>query len=283
LDKEKEGLVTELSTLRETFDQLLGEDRVKKERNYPKMNVELNYRRSILYQSQIIQLKRQMDSYKKIAMKNELFVYSAQEQLLLIIERFQKYILTLDKSQKTAELQQLLKRIEALASHIVRQERDHIESNRDPQFQFISEFITGGVTLDQVSKGSIDHLNLKHVSRLEIQLQKLYAQLSELGTCLSTSLEPNIAPIFQGRIQTVFENSMDQLLLSMNSLLSLSCLLPVAPLPSLEKIKNLGKGSIPSFFDILKKCEPPLSEATVLRLQPVLGPLFSEIQKQMVV
>jgi hypothetical protein len=284
LVQEKTQLERQLENIHSLYNQLVGDQRVTNQTNRIKKKEELNDRRSMLYQSQIIQLKRQLGIYKEIAQKKELFVYSAQEQANLVLERFQKYVASLESSQKIPELESLFKRLEALAKHISRQERDNIDNLSDPQFQFISDFVSpkSVLTLHKASDGSIDHLNVEQVARLDVQLQSLYGKLSELEASLSTSFEPNVAPLFQKQVQTVFEASMNELVGAMNSLLSVSTLLPAAPIPSVDRVTPLNPVAS-SFEELFQKLSPPISETVLNRIRPVFDSLIEEFRTKQVI
>ena len=81
--------------------------------------------------------------------------------------------------------------IEALKRQMNRTIKDRLrnnsEENKTPDFLFISEFVAAPkrsssvASLAEICSGSLDHLNLKHVSRLETQLHTLYESMSFLA------------------------------------------------------------------------------------------------------
>jgi hypothetical protein len=284
LENEKAQLQNKLGDIHALYTALVGDQRVSNQNTRTKRKEELNDRRSMLYQSQIIQLKRQLEIYKEIAQRKELFVYSAQEQAYMILEKFQKYVMSLESSQKKPELESLFKRIEALAKHISRQEQNHIDNIVDPLYHFTSDFVSpkSVLTLHKVGDGTTDHLNIAHISRLDIQLQTLYGKLSELEASLSTSFEPNVAPVFQKQVQSVFENCMNEIVSVMNALLSLSALVPATPLPKMDQAK-LPAPFATTIHTLFEKMTPPLSEPVRSRIQPVLESLLEEFRTTQVV
>jgi hypothetical protein len=160
-------------------------------------------------------------------------------------------------------------------------------------FLFASEFIStpsaslsnlseegqekGKVSLDQVCSGKIDHLNLKHVSRLESQLhtvleckfffilarmfppwQNCISKLNQITTVLvqvrssfQTSLLPNVIPELASHLTHLFSQTEKELHSSIQSLLALSVLVPAAPLPSLERLEIHKGVRIPSADEVL--------------------------------
>lgn len=88
-------------------------------------------------------------------------------------------------SKPTDDLKLSLQTIDALIKHITRQAKDRLDTRDDeqsPAVEFLSEFICpkrtrdlAPVSLADVCSGSIEHLNLRHVGRLESQLHVLYS------------------------------------------------------------------------------------------------------------
>jgi hypothetical protein len=111
--------------------------------------------------------------------------------------------------------------------------------------------------------GSLHHLNLAHIARLELTLQKLYESLFGLYNSLKTTVQPNFS-LFKPDINYKFETTMDELLLSMNSLISLSVLIPTPPWHS-PKYKSKIKSEQYSSKDILDGIKGSTSELEKLK------------------
>ena len=138
-----------------------------------------------------------------------------------------------------------------------------------------------------ISSGSLKHINLVHISRLEKTLGILYTSLLSLEACLSTCWEPHfIKPLFQERVSKSFEKTMEHLVFSLNSIATLIPLLPLAPLPSIEKIKSIGGPSIPrviELVDVLLQSLPnKISESKKEKVTCCVGSLIKSMQENQV-
>jgi predicted nuclease with TOPRIM domain len=156
IETEKVQLQSKLESIESLYSELIiGKENVDKQnRSLSKKYNQLTIQKSIVYQSQIIQLKRQLDKYKQVANKKELFVYSAQEQVFMCLEKARSLESLI--SDKPA-LEGLIKRLQALSKHITRSERDHIESIEPNAFHFISDFLHGHkeITMNDVCSGIV--------------------------------------------------------------------------------------------------------------------------------
>ncbi|KAI8899520.1 hypothetical protein BC833DRAFT_585284 [Globomyces pollinis-pini] len=295
------NLTVELKSIKDLYNQLTSELPIDKNNlKYDKKYQMLNQRKSMVYQSQIIQLKRQLDIYKEKVQQKEVFVYDVRDQIqkcctilkTVNIEsgkpkptKVGKVIQSKPESKSNHQdnVKQAIKLLESVTKHITRGVQDRLEVNHEASFLFISEFICPQrrtdlrpVTLADLITGDLKHLNLKHVSRLECQLHSLYSSLSSLEVGLSTAMEPNISPLFYDRIMVKFNEAMEKLVSSMNSLVSLSCLIPAAPLPSLDQVKPTGPPSIPTITELLASLS--ISDNIKLKLKPALTTLLNAFE-----
>ncbi|KAJ3302991.1 hypothetical protein HDV03_004271 [Kappamyces sp. JEL0829] len=255
----------------------------------------LSNKKAVLLKSLIAQLKRQVAVLKDEQRNKEVFVYSAKEQVDLA-EQLLRSAVDAPASKKaeakkelpktkepgrgieTRVVQDCVKRLRALSKYMTRGEKDRLTSSagvKDAAYLFDAGFLDGHrkqlATVADFASGKIDHLNLAQVSRLESQLSTLYASLLALESCLSTSLEPHL-PLFADHIASRFEETMNQVLLAANSLLSLSLLVPAPPLVPLEKALELG-GTLPSSMDDIFKALS-LTDRERQKLQGVLAPIL---------
>jgi hypothetical protein len=88
--------------------------------------------------------------------------------------------------------------------------------------------------------GSVAHLNLGQVGRLEGVLWSLTARLQALHATLDTAFLPHTLPGFRERTSTLLQGCQDGLQDACAALLSLSVLVPAAPLPALAQVRRLG-------------------------------------------
>ena len=147
------------------------------------------------------------------------------------------------------------------------------EEDESENFQFLSEFISPSnpkpLKMIDVISGSTKHLNLKHLSRLELQLHDLFKTLNTVYINMDTALVPHVVKL-KNHSKDLINEALTQLLESMNSLTSLSCLLPSAPLPPLTRLIEPGHMVVPTtkeFLDSLsitpgtkEKLEKPIQQ-----------------------
>eukprot|EP00842_Homolaphlyctis_polyrhiza_P004284 jgi/Hompol1/4857/HPOL_003981-RA len=202
------------------------------------------------------------------------------------------------------------------ASRSLKENLDPEEALRSPSFQFVSQFVTSNGLLPETRKlakvadtasGSIAHLNLSHVARLESELHTLYGgkwpnqwincnffdsmdqqpltnqrgavcltELVRLDQCISTAIKPNIMHLVQDHVHRAVSDALHQTNLVMEGLLDLQVLIPAPPLPDLAKaIKNTNH-QMPTVESILATV--PTSVRT--KLQEPLGMLTKRVIAQ---
>lgn len=166
----------------------------------------LTRRRLMLLKSQNIQLKRQMDIYKTELESREAFVYDVSGNAKLIKEQLKK---SMKPQESNPGLLECVKMLDALHRHSSRHIKSRLDSNeqfKPANFYFVSDFISTGkmvppnhrlANLDEVSNGTVGHLNLKHVARLETDLFDLYSDIVRLHECLETAIEPNVSSLIK--------------------------------------------------------------------------------------
>ena len=249
--------------------------------------------KTLLQQSQIVQLKRQVDLNNTAQEKHELFVFNyLNENLNSIVQSLATVLNNLvpdqdetpttksapllakkkpgptstsappkvAKPQPTTQnhldknlvklIQDCIFTLESISKQTKRKEKQRLDSAADrnkvdPAFHFLSPFLDQSVkpkhaSLLDIVSGSLDHLNLKHVARLEGELSDLYSTLLDFEGCLSSSWEPCVLPFLDDRIHDIFKEAMTKLMSCINGLLSVSALLPVASVPCLESVVSLG-------------------------------------------
>lgn len=102
-----------------------------------------------------------------------------------------------------------VKKLDSISKNVNRGFRDKTRSPEDrvtPAIEFMSEFIhpqrkrdLKSVALSDIMDGSLKHLNIRHIARLEHQLSILYGNLMQLNIHFDTHVIPNLAPLFSVR------------------------------------------------------------------------------------
>ncbi|KAI8910988.1 hypothetical protein EDD86DRAFT_265225 [Gorgonomyces haynaldii] len=206
LMKENQDLKNRLQEMQLLYQATIAETSLDK--NPQKAFQQLTDKKMMLLQSQIAQLKRQIDVYKDQSLFNETI--------------------------KSDELKQVIKKTEYLAKTMDRSVRDRLQTQEELKsntFHFLSDFISRErqpVSLLDVSSGKTEHLNLRHIARLETELFKLL----EITTRTLTHLNVQVVSHADAHKQKLISKMTDQLQKCIQMLLSLSCLVPVAGIPS---------------------------------------------------
>ncbi|TPX47067.1 hypothetical protein SeLEV6574_g02857 [Synchytrium endobioticum] len=238
----------------------------------------LDHRRSILLKSHLAQLQRQVTTLGDSVSARDSFRADAGQELRHVRDKLKS---SLDASESTSKsksknteqhnqvIRHAIQALDGLQKQLVRQDKLDLNHDVPPALEFMNEFIhperrknIKPVSLLDACSGSISHLNLRHVGRLESQLHRLFHDLKSIETTLSTSFAPNIALDIKDQVQTTLDITMSSLVSTMNSLLSLSVLLPVAPLPEIGRVLRTGFPTIPSLeeaMSIMPAMNPTLS------------------------
>lgn len=129
-------------------------------------------------------------------------------------------------------------------------------------------------SLLDICSGKTDHLNLRHISRLEGALVALQKDLKSLSIQLGF-----LTPVNERKdLSALLETLQTRVSFCCNALLSLSVLVPAAPLPELESLlPRPGLPTIPTAKDILAQF-PKLSELQRQRIEPLLSNLCKGIE-----
>ncbi|EDO45626.1 predicted protein [Nematostella vectensis] len=240
LQEENNELKAELSYIKSLYQQLISEGPQEK----------FDERRVTLLKSQCIQLERQvvllfsaLNSRKDMMIEMEGQLIRVQDQLGFLQHAADPSMLdSLTDLQQTVEGMRcfLHKTAEATNPDMLELPALMIDKFLKRRQQFDSE-----LTLLDICSGKLDHLNLKHVSKLESKLCKTYKQMLLLKEVLSNSTSQQITRIAQQtehlglpireRLANHVTTTTHMLGEACQDLLSLSVLFPAAPWPPLKK------------------------------------------------
>ena len=242
LEEENSRLLQELNDVRSLYKQLTTES----------TRESFDERRVNLLKSQVIQLERQ----------NSLLIETLNGHSETLLETENALAATIDYCQSVlarkksisevrvscAELDQIVTTLESARKRLCGM-ADKTSSLRDysKPLMWYGGFLRScpdqPVTLFDVCQGDIEHINLKHVSRLESKLVNLYKELvlvsNTLQICIQSSSADEVisvaATAVYSRLTNQVQYSCDLLEDVCSQLLQLSLLLPAAPLPALNK------------------------------------------------
>ncbi|KAJ3044783.1 hypothetical protein HDV00_000658 [Rhizophlyctis rosea] len=280
LQAENATLKQEVSHVRELYQAATAEASVNSASS-------LERRRTALLRSQIIQLQREVIAQRDSLIEKEHSGQDVDEDVNRIKELV-KGILTEDTSKYSPRhidsLKQTLQITSAISKrlnrHTVRDRLTSREEERTPAVEFLSEFICPkrrkelrAVSLADVVSGRIEHLNLRHVARLERQLGQLYGDLAALRSSLANSFEPFVVPDLPQHVNDTFDRTMKGLVSAMNALISVSVLVPAAPLPDIDK----GAIEIPTASEVAQYL-PNMSAGLRSKVEEAITVLLKAMQ-----
>ncbi|KAJ3300707.1 hypothetical protein HK104_007608 [Borealophlyctis nickersoniae] len=282
LRRQNEALKTENAQLRDLNEKVVAE-------STSGTSDGLDRRRAALLKSQIVQLERHVIAQRDAIVARESYVFEAGGEIKKV-KNILKEIVCRERSKVTADQIASLKCgiqiTETLLKQLSRRIKDHLntrEEERSPALEFLSEFVCPKrrgnihpVTLADVCSGRIEHLNLRHVARLESQLHGLHSDLLALRNCIHASFRPHI-PDFSEHLEVTYERAMSNLTSTMDALLSVSVLVPVAPAPAIRRVVRGGYPEIPTAADVLQHF-PVLSANARSKAEDALKALLKAVQ-----
>jgi len=242
LKRENSELKAELLFIRSLYKQLVEEVPMEK----------FDERRVNLLKSQVIQLERQV-LLRSSALQARRNVFLQVENKLLNLKEILRSLHSSDDSSNYITVareyvQNLEYKVEGARLDLYKNkeiaETDDLSLPAVYMSDFLKQSKSGedqALTLLDCCSGKVDHLNLKHVSRLESKLCKLYKNmvcLNEMlqhqpsGILTSEHISQPIRDRLAGHMTTVTDMLRD----CSEDLLSLSVLYPAAPWPPLKKI-----------------------------------------------
>ncbi|KAI9207045.1 uncharacterized protein BJ171DRAFT_495500 [Polychytrium aggregatum] len=241
-------------------------------------------RRVLLLKSLVVQLQRELSTLKDTSQGREALLGSAANDIQSAVAVLSAVVGQVGKTE-SEKINESVRKLDGARKQLNRQLADHIDGpskNRgDAFFEFISDFViqkrhrdTCKASIADLCSGSIGHLNLRHVSRLEEKLHRLYKDLFAFQSTLQSSFLPNSVALFEDHVLGGYNDTMVSLRSAMNSLLSLSVLVPSAPVPTLEQVMRPGYPAIPTEDELLRQ----LTRCKSNELQETVHCLVKSIQ-----
>ncbi|XP_071824168.1 uncharacterized protein [Apostichopus japonicus] len=208
-------------------------------------------RRVNLLKSQVIQLERQIMLDMEALSKRSMVILEVENILERITEQFRDLLgsetpgpkVTIERSQLT----RLIEDTEGARRRLYRSVETSDTKHLAQPALFMGEFLKpirsdqSEISLLDVCRGHTDHLNLRHVSKLESKLfsllKKLLVLQHDLTTAPSSTSAVSLpaAKILQDRSESLLATTLPLLAECCQNLMELSLLVPAAPWPALRK------------------------------------------------
>ncbi|XP_013381684.1 uncharacterized protein LOC106152590 isoform X2 [Lingula anatina] len=243
LKAENKKLKQELEDVKLLYSQLVKEN----------THEQFDERRVNFLKSQVIQLERQMLLLSEGLSSRGSCLMDVDNALVQLADTCRTFIAKDIRGPEVpvprAELTRMVETIESSRIKLFKNTENVTTEKLAKPLLFMSDFVKHSpsepVTLLEVCSGNLDHINLKHVAKLESKLTNLYKQLTRLKHSLDTtlSLEATVIQSASHHLSSVVfdelsnnaRKSCDMLKDCCQDLLSLSVVIPNAPLPPLTK------------------------------------------------
>lgn len=242
LEQENNRLLSELNDLRALYKQLTTES----------SHESFDERRVNLLKSQVIQLERQNALLTQTISSRSETLMDAENALAATIDYCQSVMAQKERTREVhvsyTEFQRIITTLESARKQLCRMadKTSSIQSYSKPLLwygSFLRNRPDPPVTLFDICRGDIEHINLKHVGRLESKLVNLYKELTLVNNSLricvqSRSVDDGVAAAptaVYSRLSDQAQHSCDLLQDVCSQLLQLSLLVPAAPFPALNK------------------------------------------------
>ncbi|CAG2234348.1 unnamed protein product [Mytilus edulis] len=198
-------------------------------------------------------------------------------------EKFDERRIMLIKSQVIQLERQVLMMSEAISSRSETLAENTTVRNLTRPLMFVNEFVRPGseeeITLLDIASGHLEHLNLKHVAKLETKLASLYKELIGFHSLIEEAEKPSLHPVSEHTNKAMHDRMTTRLLKSCamikdccGDLVQLSLLYPSAPWPPLKRsvIKDLT-------CDQVMKSLPVLPKTKVKEVQSVVDAMLKAV------
>ena len=242
LEEENNSLHRELNDLRALYKQLTTES----------SHESFDERRVNLLKSQVIQLERQNALLTETISSRSETLMEAENSLAATVGYCHSVMSQKESTNvSSTEFRRIMTTLESVRKRLWRMadKTSSIQSYSKPLLwygSFLQNRLDPPVTLFDVCRGDIEHINLKHVSRLESQLVNLYKELVLVNNSLQILCAQSLsaddgfagtaAPVaVYSRLSDQAQHSCDLLQDVCSQLLQLSLLVPAAPLPAINK------------------------------------------------
>jgi len=242
LQEENNRLLRELNDVQALYKQLTTES----------AHECFDERRVNLLKSQVIQLERQNTMLMDTISSRSEALMETENAIAATVNRCQSFVARKESIGEvvvsSSDLNQIITTLECARKRLYRtaEKASSVESSSKPLLwygSFLRNRPDPPVTLFDVCRGDIEHINLKHVSRLESKLVNLYKELSlvsnTLPICIQSSSVGEVTPAaplaVYSRLSDQVRHVCELLQDVCSQLLQLSLLVPAAPLPALNK------------------------------------------------
>ena len=242
LEEENSRLHQELNDVRSLYKQLTTES----------THESFDERRVNLLKSQVIQLERQNSLLTETINSHSETQMEAENALAATIDYCQSVMARKESINQVrvscSDLDWIMTTLESARKrlHRMAQKTYSLQGCSKPLLwygSFLRNCPDQPVTMLDVCRGDIEHVNLKHVSRLESKLVNLYKELALVSNTLQICIQSSsadevisVAPTaIYSRLSDQVKHSCDLLQDVCSQLLQLSLLVPAAPLPALNK------------------------------------------------
>lgn len=240
--QENQKLKADLADTRCLYNQLVQENSHEK----------FDERRVTLLKSQIIQLERQLLLFSEALSSRCETLFEVENNLQWLADKCRALISKDVRGPQVpverSELTLMVETAESARIKLYKQIENKTTENLSRPLKFTSDFLQSSkesdVTLLDVASGRLEHLNLKHVTKLETKLSSLYKELIQLHSVMETEANNDTAYLWTSCHVTTAsrERLMTQILKSCavmkdcsSDLLDLSMLFPSAPWPPLKR------------------------------------------------
>nr|XP_054756400.1 uncharacterized protein LOC129262321 [Lytechinus pictus] len=248
LKEENAKLQKDFDKVKSIYDQLVSEGPVE----------QYGERRVNLLKSQVIQLERQVLMQAEALSSRSGVLFEVENNLQTIADNFRE-LLSNETKGPCVQVQrsQITTMIETAESARLRLYKNLEINNQEKLEQPLiftglysktkpHRYDNKPVDIMDVCSGKIEHLNLKHIAKLESKLFTLNQQLKTLHQSLKTSWSPDCHALQQlthqhlpsavnQRLSSLLNKAERQLVECCQDLVSLSILVPAAPWPLLSK------------------------------------------------
>lgn len=242
LKLENQKLKSDLADVRGLYKQITQENSHEK----------FDERRMNVLKSQVIQLERQVLLLTEAIGSRGEVLMEVENALTWLSNKCREYISADVRGPQVdvtrSDLMLMVETSESARIKLFKQLENKTTQSLSKPLLFYNDFLQPGrerdVSLLDVASGNIEHLNLKHVAKLESLLSSLYRELIYLNTSLETDTSNesaylwtscHVASAARERLQTQLLKTCALMKDSCTSLLDLSLLYPSAPWPPLKK------------------------------------------------
>ncbi|XP_035662961.1 uncharacterized protein LOC118406751 isoform X2 [Branchiostoma floridae] len=244
LHEENQRLRQELQEVRSLYDQLVQEGAAE----------HWEERRVNMLKSHVIQLERQIVQLTGSVSSHKDAMVEADSALDAVVSALREWVACESPgptvSIQRAKLTHLIHTVMGAKTRVKKQGKTGFSSETIEQSSLLkSAAVKGsgeGVSLLDICRGDIRHLNLKHVASLESQLSQLFRKLLRLQQCVEGIRNHQPVPLFYQTDSVLYDRltglvgDLDKLLYQCcQDLMHLSLLVPAAPWSAVRRLPSM--------------------------------------------